>query len=266
MQTLFEADPELWQTGSFANAAAHKGPLMPFAQGAVNQIKMDLVQLADSGNTHMVISADSITVDDLRLANSQIMNNHIAEQQSGTSSTASASEAQAAIPPSSPLVARVPGVKRRKSDVGSRPRDTSASSLRHSVSNRDLPLSGEVLKDRARARAALSRPSLSAEFSWSPSVPGASARTSPQPLHSKAKPLPKAKRKVQGANVQDSDELVSLITMEAVPELLDMLPDGAPVLHLVQCPYKPPEDEGQHLKPHVPVPGRDVDRIEVRHA
>ena len=51
--------------------------------------------------------------------------------------------------------------------------------------------------------------------------------------------------------------------MEAVPELLEMLPDGAPVVHLVQCPYKPPADEGQHLKPHVPVPGRDIDRLEV---
>lgn len=269
MQTLFEADPELWQTGSFANAAAHKGPLMPFGQGTVNQVKMDLVQLADSGNTHMVISADSITIDDLRLAYSQIMNNHIAEQQSSGSPMASASEAAAAIPASSPLVARVPeGVlpKRRRSHADSRPRDTSATGLRHSVSSRDMPLSGEVLKDRERARAALSRPSMSADFSRSPSLPATSARSSPQPSCGKAKALPKARRKVQGASVQESDELVSLITMEAVPELLDMLPDGAPVLHLVQCPYKPPEDEGQHLKPHVPVPGRNVDRIEVRHA
>ena len=121
------------------------------------------------------------------------------------------------------------------------------------------------MEDRERAGGALSRPSTSADFSKSPSLPGTSARTSPQPSRSKAKPLPKARRKVQGASMQESGELVSLITMEAVPELLDMLPDGAPVLHLVQCPYKPPEDEGQHLKPHVPVPGRDIDRIEVHH-
>lgn len=66
--------------------------------------------------------------------------------------------------------------------------------------------------------------------------------------------------------MQEAGELVSIISMEVVPELLDMLPDGTPVVHLVQCPYKPPADEGQHLKPHVPVPGRDIDRIEVSHA
>ena len=266
MQTLFEADPKLWQTGSFANAAAHKGPLMPFAQGTVRHIKMDLVQLADSGNTHMIISADSISVDDLRLAYSQIMNNHIAEQQHSESPTASPKQAAEAIPASSPLVARVPsGVlpHRRKSDVGSRPKDTSASGLRYSVSNRDVPLSGEVMQDRERARAALSRPSLSAELSRSHSLPGPSATTSPQTARSKSKALPKAKSRAQGANLQESGELMSIISMEVVPELLDMLPDGTPVVHLVQCPYKPPADEGQHLKPRVPVPGRDIDRIEV---
>ena len=272
VQALFEADPKLWQTGSFANAAAHKGPLMPFAQGTVHQIKMDLVQLADSGNTHMVISADSITIDDLRLAYSQIMNNHIAEQQSSSSPTASPREAAEAVPASSPLAARLPEGTlpgRRKSDLGSRQRDTSASGLRHSVSNRDVPLlkvSGEVVKDRERARAAFSKPSFSADLSRAHSLPGSSARTSPQPAGSKGKALPKFERKKQGTRMQDSGELVSLISMEAVPELLDMLPDGAPVLHLVQCPYKPPEDEEQHLKAHVPVPGRDVDRIEVPHA
>jgi len=51
-----------------------------------------------------------------------------------------------------------------------------------------------------------------------------------------------------------------------VPELLDMLPDGAPVVHLVQCPYKPPADEGTHLNTPAPVPGRDIDRIEVSSA
>ena len=269
MQTLFEADPKLWQTGSFANAASHKGPLMPFAQGSVQHIKMDLVQLADSGNTHMVISADSITVDDLRLAYSQIMNNHIAEQQNSVSPSGSPTKAAEAIPASSPLAARVPeGVlPRRRSDVGSRPRDTTASGLRHSVSTRDVPLlkvSGDVAKDRERARAAFSKPSMSADFSRSHSLPGSSAQTSPQPPRSKGKPLPKAKRKAQGASMQASGELVSLISMEAVPELLDMLPDGAPVLHLVQCPYKPPEDEEQHLKAYVR--GRDVERIEVRPA
>ena len=265
MQTLFEADPKLWQTGSFDNAATHKGPLMPFAQGSVHHIKMDLVQLSDSGNTHMVVSADSITVDDLRLAYSQIMNNHIAEQQNSTSPSASPTKAAAAIPASSPLAARVPegALPRRRSDVGSRPRDTTASSLRHSVSNRDVPLlkiSSDVAMDWERARAALTKPSMSGDFSRAYSLPGSYARTSPQPPRSKGKPLPKAKRKVQGASMQASGELVSLISMEAVPELLDMLPDGAPVLHLVQCPYKPPEDEEQHLKAHVE---RGVERIEV---
>ena len=239
---------------------------MPFAQGTVRQIKMDLVQLADSGNTHMVISADSITVDDLRLAYSQIMNNHIAEQQNSRSPVASPKQAGEAIASSSPLVARVPsGVTagRRKSDVGSRPKDTSASGLRHSVSTRDVPLSGEVMQDQQRARAALSRPSLSAELGRSHSLPGPSTSTSPQTARSKSKPLPKAKRKVHGASMQESGDLVSIISMEVVPELLEMLPDGAPVVHLVQCPYKPPADEGQHLKTHVPVPGRDIDRIEV---
>lgn len=266
MQTLFEADPKLWQTGSFANAAAHKGPLMPFAQGTVHHIKMDLVQLADSGNTHMVISADSVTVDDLRLAYSQIMNNHIAEQQNSTSPAASPTRAAGAIPASSPLAARVPeGVlPRRSSDVGSRPRDTTASGLRYSVSNRDVPslkVSGDVAKDRDRARAAFSKPSMSADFSRAHSLPGAPARGSTQPPRSKGKQLPKAKRKVQGDSMQASGELVPLITMETLPELIDMLPDGAPVLHLVQCPYKSPEDEEQHLKAHVR--GRGVDRIEV---
>lgn len=240
---------------------------MPFAQGTVHHIKMDLVQLADSGNTHMVISADSITVDDLRLAYSQIMNNHIAEQQNSTSPPGSPTKAAEAIPAGSPLAARVPGevLPRRRSDVGSRPRDTTASGLRHSVSTRDVPLlkvSGDVAKDRERARAAFSKPSMSADFGRAHSLPGSSARTSPQPPRSKGKPLPKAKRKAQGASMQASGELVSLISMEAVPELVDMLPDGAPVLHLVQCPYKPPQDEEQHLKAYVR--GRDVERIEVR--
>ena len=266
VQTLFEADPKLWQTGSFASAATHKGPLMPFAQGAVHHIKMDLVQLAGSGNTHMVISADSITVDDLRLAYSQIMNNHITEQQNGTSPSASPTKAAEAIPASSPMVARVPeGVlPRRRSDVGSRSRDTTASGLRHSVSNRDvhlLKVPGDIANDRERARAAFSKPSMSADFSRAHSLPGSSAHTSPKPPRSKHKPLPKAKRKVPGENMQTSGELVSLISMEAVPELLDMLPDGAPVLHLVQCPYNPPQDEEQHLKAYVR--GRGVERIEV---
>ncbi len=262
LQTLFEADPKLWQTGSFASAAAHNGPLMPFAQGTVRQIKMDLVQLADTGNTHMVISADSIAIDDLRLAYSQIMNNHISEQQS-SSTAASPSEAADAIPASSPLVARVPSgvMARRKSDVGSRPRDTSASDLRQSISARDVPLSSEVTHDRDRARAALSR--TSAEVHRAHSVPSSSATKSPQLPRNQGKALPKAKRKPQGASTQESGELVSIISMEVVPELLDMLPDGAPVVHLVQCPYKPPADEGAHLKTHVPVPGRDIDRIEV---
>ena len=180
LQTLFEADPKLWQTGSFAPAMGHQAPLMPFAQGTVRQIKMDLVQLADSGNTHMIISADSISIDDLRLAYSQIMNNHIAEQSS--SPVQSPSQAAAAIPETSPLVARVPeGVmpNRRKSvDVGSRAKDASASDLRQSVSARDVPLGAEAAQDRARARAALSRPS--ANLDRAQSLPGPSAAVSPQ--------------------------------------------------------------------------------------
>lgn len=238
---------------------------MPFAQGTVRQIKMDLVQLADSGNTHMIISADSITIDDLRLAYSQIMNNHISEQQSSSSSPVrSPAQAAQAIPATSPLVARVPDgvMARRKSDTGSRPQDTSATDLRQSISARDVPLSGEAAQDRERARAALSRPS--AELRRAPSVPEPRAATSPEaPGSSKGKSLPKAKRRGQGASMQQPGELVSIISMEVVPELLDMLPDGAPVVHLVQCPYKPPADEGAHLTTPVPVPGRDIDRIEV---
>ena len=267
LQTLFEADPKLWQTGSFASAAAHTGPLMPFAQGTVRQIKMDLVQLADSGNTHMIISADSISIDDLRLAYSQIMNNHISEQQSSSSNpTRSPKQAAQAIPASSPLVARVPAgvMARRKSDVGSRPTDTSASDLRQSISARDVPLSSQAAQDRERARVALSRPSM--ELHTAHSVPGPTATTSPEPARSKGNILPKAKRKAQGGSTLQAGELVSIISMEVVPELLDMLPDGAPVVHLVQCPYKPPADEGMHLTTPVPVPGRDIDRIEVNSA
>ena len=99
----------------------------------------------------MIISADSISIDDLRLAYSQIMNNHIAEQSS--SPVQSPSQAAAAIPETSPLVARVPeGVmpNRRKSvDVGSRAKDASASDLRQSVSARDVPLGAEAAQDRA---------------------------------------------------------------------------------------------------------------------
>jgi len=267
LQTLFEADTKLWQTGSFASAAAHTGPLMPFAQGTVRQIKMDLVQLADSGNTHMIISADSISIDDLRLAYSQIMNNHISEQQSSSSNpTRSPKQAAQAIPASSPLVARVPDgvMARRKSDVGSRPTDTSASDLRQSISARDVPLSSEAAQDRERARVALSRPSM--ELHRAHSVPRPTATTSPQPARSKGNILPKAKRKAQGGSMQEAGELVSIISMEVVPELLDMLPDGAPVVHLVQCPYKPPADEGTHLNTPAPVPGRNIDRIEVSSA
>ena len=83
------------------------------------------------------------------------------------------------------------------------------------------------------------------------------------PSTSKGKPLPKAKRKPQGGAIQQAGELVPVISMEVVPELLDMLPDGAPVVHLVQCPYQAPADETAHLKTHVPIPGRDIDRIEV---
>ncbi|KAL0018632.1 hypothetical protein WJX77_009530 [Trebouxia sp. C0004] len=263
--TLFEADPKLWQTGSFTSAAAHTGPLMPFAQGTVRQIKMDLVQLADTGNTHMIISADSISIDDLRLAYSQVMNNHISEQQSSSSNpTRSPKQAAQAIPASSPLVARVPvGVMaRRKSDVGSRPADTSASDLRQSISARDVPVSSTAAQDRERARIALSRPSM--ELHRAHSVPGPTASTSPELARSKGNILPKAKRKAQGGSTQQAGELVSIISMEVVPELLDMLPDGAPVVHLVQCPYKPPPDEGTHLTTPLPVPGRDIDRIEVQ--
>lgn len=237
---------------------------MPFAQGTVRQIKMDLVQLADSGNTHMIISADSITIDDLRLAYSQIMNNHISDQQSSSSTPArSPTQAAQAIPATSPLVARVPAgvMARRKSDIGSRPQNTSATDLRQSISARDVPLSGEAAQDRERARAALSRPS--AELRRAPRVPEPRATTSPVPPRSKGKSLPQAKRRGQGASMQEPGELVPIISMEVVPELLDMLPDGAPVVHLVQCPYKPPADEGAHLTTPVPVPGRDIDRIEV---
>lgn len=237
---------------------------MPFAQGTVRQIKMDLVQLADSGNTHMVISADSITIDDLRLAYSQIMNNHITEQQSSSSLSPSPTQAAEAMPAKSPLLARIPeGVmSRRKSDVGSRPQDASATDLRLSISARDVPLSKEAAQDRERARAALSRPS--AELHRAHSMAQLSLSTSPPlPMRSKGKNLPKANRKPMGSSTQEPGELMPVITMEVVPELLDMLPEGAPVVHLVQCPYKPPSDEGAHLKTHVPVPGRDIDRIEV---
>ena len=178
---------------------------MPFAQGTVRQIKMDLVQLALSGNTHMVISADSITVDDLRLAYSQIMNQHIAEQQDSRSSTGSPKQAADVTPSGSPMRGRGPeggASSRRKSDVGSRPsKDTSASGLRYRVSNRDVPLSGEVMQDQERARAAFSRPSVTADLSRSHSLPGPSTTTSPQAARSsKGKALPKAKRKVQGSS------------------------------------------------------------------
>ena len=58
-------------------------------------------------------------------------------------------------------------------------------------------------------------------------------------------------------------ELMPIISMEMVPELIDLLPDGAPVVHLLQCPYSPPADEGQHLKSQPSSSGQAQERIEV---
>ena len=157
LQTLFEADPNMWQTGSFDNAASRKSPVMPFAQGAVRNIKMDLVQLEGTGNTHMIISADSINIGDLRLAYSQIMNNHLSEEAKRSSSSGfEKSQLGDILPNDSGLISRMAAgsLPKKAPKSGGKLKDTSATSLRQSISSRNLTDPNEAARDRQRARAA----------------------------------------------------------------------------------------------------------------
>lgn len=268
LQALFEADPNMWQTGSFDNAAFCKSSVMPFGQGAVRNVKMDLIQLEGTGNTHMIISADSINISDLRLAYSQIMNNHLNEEaKSSSSSGFEKSQLSDILPSDSGLGNRLPNgmLPKKAPRSSSKLKDTSATGLRQSISNRNLTDPKEAARDRERARAAFHK-TASNKAHPQPGEASSSQGTPPKPQkgHSRAKSsaFPGAKSRPEGM-VQEAGELMPVISMEVVPELLDMLPDGAPVVHLVQCPYTPPADEGQHLKQRAAITNQTKDRIEV---
>ena len=263
----------MWQTGSFDNAASRKSPVMPFAQGAVRNIKMDLVQLEGTGNTHMIISADSINIGDLRLAYSQIMNNHLSEEaKSSSSSGFEKSQLSDILPNDSGLISRMAAgtLPKKAPKSGSKLKDTSATGLRQSISNRNLTDPKEAARDRERARAAFHKTaeSMHKVHHSTPPRAGTPEGTPPstQKGHSRTKSsaFPGAKARPEGI-VQEVGELMPIISMEVVPELVDMLPDGAPVVHLVQCPYTPPADEAQHLKQRQSITNQTKDRIEVNY-
>lgn len=174
----------MWQTGSFVNAASRKSPVMPFAQGVVRNIKMDLVQLEGTGNTHMIISADSVNIADLRLAYSQIMNNHL-NQEPASSSSSSFDKAPMAdiLPNDSGLVNRLPVKMLPKSEDKSscKLKDTSATGLRQSISTRNMTDPQEAARDRERARAAFHKTaeSMHKAHEVSPNRAGPSESTPP---------------------------------------------------------------------------------------
>ena len=264
MQALFEADPSMWQSGSFDNSC-RKNAVMPFAQGMVRNVKMDLVQLAGSGNTHMIISADSISIGDLRLAYSQIMNNHLSEEaKSSSSSGYDKSQLSDMLPSSS---GRDGMLSKKVPRSGSKLKDISGTGLRQSISHRNLTDPKEAARDRDRARAAFHKTTEQmhrAQHHPNKAGPSGVAPATPQGGHHRTKTsaFPGAKSRPEGF-VQEAGELMPIISMEVVPELMDMLPDGAPVVHLVQCPYTPPADEGQHLKQRPIITNQTKDRIEV---
>lgn len=272
LQTLFEADPNMWQTGSFDNAASRKSPVMPFAQGAVRNIKMDLVQLEGIGNTHMIISADSINIGDLRLAYSQIMNNHLSEEAKRSSSSGfEKSQLGDILPNDSGLISRMAAgsLPKKAPKSGGKLKDTSATSLRQSISSRNLTDPKEAARDRERARAAFHKTAESMHKGQHTTPPQAGPHQGTPPgtqkghCRTKSSAFPGAKSRPEGI-VQEAGELMPIISMEVVPELVEMLPDGAPVVHLVQCPYTPPADEAQHLKQRSSITNQTKDRIEVR--
>ena len=75
LQTVFEADPQHWQSGTIRSRMGDPSSLarLPFMRARVQNIEMDLGVLEKSGATYMQFNAGGAACDDLRLAYSKIM-------------------------------------------------------------------------------------------------------------------------------------------------------------------------------------------------
>ena len=75
LQTVFEADPCHWQSGTIRSRMGDPSDLdrLPFMRARVQNIEMDLGVLEKSGATYMQFNAGGAACDDLRLAYSKIM-------------------------------------------------------------------------------------------------------------------------------------------------------------------------------------------------
>ena len=75
LQTVFEADPQYWQSGTIRSRLGDPANIqqLPFLRLHIHGVELDLGVLERSKATYLQLSAAAASCDDLRLAYSKIM-------------------------------------------------------------------------------------------------------------------------------------------------------------------------------------------------